>query len=190
MTGSLLAGSASGAANRLRAAAVALGLAFGGTLAPAVAEAKAEVFFTEVVVPEGPNAAKQARLVRSLLGAATKRAHFGKVKKARIRAKVTEYEEAVEGDVVTIRCSMTGRLEGGPRAKSHLAYSGKASRRAELQKKVIGIVADGLVTRLAQMAREEDAAKERKRKREAEQAAAAAEKSDDEKNEGSGPTGR
>ena len=146
------------------ARSLALGLALGlGIVAvPAVAQAKAEVFFTEVAVPEGPKAAEQTKLVRRLLGAAAKRAHFGKVKKARIRATVTEYVEIVEGDVLTIRCSMNGRLEGGPRAKSHLAYSGKASRRAELEKKVIGIVADGLVTRLAQMAKEEQAGKERR----------------------------
>ncbi len=140
-----------------------LGLAAGLAIlsVPGPADAKAEVFFTEVVVPDGPKAAQQAKLVRSLLGSAAKRAKFGKVKKARIKAKVTEYAEIVEGDVLTIRCSMAGRLEGGRRARSHLAYSGKASRRSELQKKVMGIVADGLVTRLAQLAREEEAAKER-----------------------------
>lgn len=164
--------SGSGGASRLRALAVAFGLVAGLAVlsVPGLAEAKAEVFFTEVVVPEGPKAAQQTKLVRHLLGNAAKRAHFGKVKKARIKAKVTEYEEIVEGDVLTIRCSMAGRLEGGRRARSHLAYSGKVSRRADLQKKVVGIVADGLVTRLAQLAREEEAAKERKAKREEEAA--------------------
>lgn len=163
------------AARRLRgvALAVALALGLGVVSASSVASAKAEVFFTEVTVPEGPYAAHQTRLVRRLLGNAAKRAHFGKVKKARIRAKVTEYEEIVEGDVLTIRCSMSGRLEGGRRAKSKLAYSGKAARRADLEKKVLGIVADGLVTRLAQLAREEEAAKERKAKKAAEQEEAA-----------------
>ena len=130
-------------------------------VAPTDAHAKAEIFFADVVVPEGPRALQQAKLVRRLLGAAVKRAHFGKVKKARIHAKVTDYAEVVDGDVLTIHCSMSGRLEGGPRARSKLAYSGKVSRRAELEKKVLGIVADGLVTRLAQMAREQAAAKER-----------------------------
>ena len=87
-------------ARRLRslAAAFALALGLGIVLAPARAEAKAEVFITEVSVPEGPQASHQAKLVRGLIGSAVKRARFGKVKNARIRAKLTDYEEVVEGE--------------------------------------------------------------------------------------------
>ncbi len=126
--------------------------------APSRAFARAEVEITRVQLPEGEGA-KKTKQVRRLLATAAKRAQFGKAKKVRIQATVTELEVVEQGDVVKVRCTMVGRLEGGQRARSRLEYSGRVKERTALEKKVLGMVADGLMTRLAQMAREH-AAKE------------------------------
>jgi hypothetical protein len=125
--------------------------------APAPAHAGAQVFFTDIQIPAGGDAkARKSRTkaVRKLLANAAKRADFGKAAEVRITAAVTELESIEGDDVVKVRCTMTGRLKGGPLARSRLEFSGKPSQRRELEKKVLGMVADGLVTRLAQMARE------------------------------------
>lgn len=137
-----------------RRAWIATVLAAGVALAlPATAEA-ADVVLTEVLVPEGPEAKATAKLVRRLLGASAKRAKWGKATRARIRVRVAELDVTEEDGVLRVTCTMSGRLEGGSGARSRLSYGGHPSRRKDLIKKVLGMVGDGLITRLAQMARE------------------------------------
>jgi len=128
------------------AAAVTLAL-------PATAEA-ADVVVTDVLVPEGPEAKATAKMVRRLIAGSAKRAKWGKASKVRILVRVAQLDVTEEGDVLRVTCTMSGRLEGGPGARSRLSYGGHPSRRKDLVKKVLGMVGDGLVTRLAQMARE------------------------------------
>ena len=120
---------------------------------PAPVEA-ADVVLTEVLVPEGPGAKATTKLVRRLLAASAKRAKWGKASRVRIRVRVSELDVTEEGGVLRVNCAMSGRLEGGSGARSRLSYGGHPSRRKDLVKKVLGMVGDGLVTRLAQMARE------------------------------------
>jgi hypothetical protein len=145
----------------LVAAACALG-ALGG--APAAAYAKPEVKIVDVQLPEGEDA-KKTKMVRRLLASAARRAQFGDAKSVRITARVTELELVEQGDVLKVRCTMVGRLEGASRARSRIEFGGRPSERKELERKVIGMVADGLMTRLAQMARDR-AAKEAEKEQE------------------------
>lgn len=135
---------------RALAAAMVVACAMG---APAVAFAKADVQIANVELPEG-EPAKKTKMVRRLLATAAKRAQFGKAQKVRIHATVTELEVVDQGEVVKVRCTMVGRLEGGQRARSRMEFSGRPSEKVALERKVLGMVADGLMTRLAQMARE------------------------------------
>lgn len=128
------------------AAAVTLAL-------PATAEA-ADVVVTDVLVPEGPEAKATAKLVRRLIAGSAKRAKWGKASRVRVVVRVAQLDVTEEGGVLRVTCTMSGRLEGGPGARSRLSYGGHPSRRKDLVKKVLGMVGDGLVTRLAQMARE------------------------------------
>jgi len=130
-----------------------LGLAVVAAL-PAEASAAADVGITDVVVPEGPESRGLARVVRRLLAHAIKRANFGKAHKVRFSARVTVLEMIEHGDVLKVRCTMVGRLSDGTSARSRLEFGGKPSEKTALRNKVLGMVADGLVTRLAQMARD------------------------------------
>lgn len=141
--------------SRRRCLAAALSAAATLFLAPSAASAATEVIVTAVDVPEGPEAKATAKMVRRLLTSAAKRAHFGPASRVRISAKVTELELVETDGVLRVRCTMVGRVEGGHGARSRLEYGGKPSQRTELRKKVVAMVSDGLVTRLAQIAREQ-----------------------------------
>lgn len=121
---------------------------------PGVAEAKTDVVVTDVEVPEGKDAKATTKLVRRALGSSAKRAQWGKVRKVRVKVRVVELDVVEDDGVVRVSCTLSGRIEGGRGARSRLVYGGHPSRRKDLVKKVVGMVADGLMTRLAQMARE------------------------------------
>jgi hypothetical protein len=123
-------------------------------VAPA-AEAATEVVITEVEVPPGPEAKATAKMVRRFLTSSAKRCDFGDKARVRIRARVTELDLVETDGVLRVRCTMVGRVEGGHGARSRLDFGGKPSQRTALKKKVLGMVSDGLVTRLAQIAREQ-----------------------------------
>lgn len=140
--------------SRRRCLAAALAAAATLALAPSAAQAATDVIITEVGVPDGPEAKGTAKMVRRLLTSAAKRAHFGEVSRVKLSAKLTELELVERDGVLRVRCTMVGRVEGGHGARSRLEYGGKPSQRTELKKKVLAMVSDGLVTRLAQIARE------------------------------------
>jgi hypothetical protein len=119
------------------------------------ASAAADVVITEVEVPPAPDAKATAKMVRRFLTSSAKRADFGDRSRVRIRARITELELVEIDGVLRVRCTMVGRVEGGHGARSRLDYGGKPSQRTALKKKVVGMVSDGLVTRLAQIAREQ-----------------------------------
>lgn len=119
-----------------------------------------DVVITEVEVPPGPDAKATAKMVRRFLTSSAKRADWSSRTRASkdrvvIRARVTELELVESDGVLRVRCTMVGRVEGGKGARSRLDFGGKPSQRTALKKKVIGMVSDGLITRLAQIAREQ-----------------------------------
>jgi hypothetical protein len=60
----------------------------------------------------------------------------------------------VEGDgVVTVTCTALGYLPKGKRARSHLSFSGAPTERNALVRKVLDIVARGVLTRLSELER-------------------------------------
>lgn len=139
--------------------AAALAAAAALLVAPG-ARAATDVVITEVEVPPASDAKATAKMVRRFLTSSAKRADWSSRTgrdnaRVRIRAKVTELELVESDGVLRVRCTMVGRVEGGHGARSRLEFGGKPSQRTALKKKVVGMVSDGLVTRLAQIAREQ-----------------------------------
>jgi len=91
----------------------------------------------------------------STLRREARRASWGAGRENRIeyRFEVSELAFSLSGDVLHIRCSAVGRLPGGQRAKSELGFGGALAERDRLIKKVLDIVARGVVTRLAELER-------------------------------------
>jgi hypothetical protein len=120
----------------------------------AVAAGKPKIDWVRVDVPEALSGTKLGKMLRDALKQATKRANFGKTPRAvALSARVTEFTTEVHGDVLQVNCTVMGRVAGGAGARSRISYGGSPESRAELEKQVLTMVANGLVARLAQIVR-------------------------------------
>jgi hypothetical protein len=124
--------------------------------APPAALAKAKVEWSHVDVPEGDGSAKVGKLLKTALEQASKRANFGKAKSVTLSARVLSFTSSMRGDVLRVSCTVMGRVAGGASARSKISFGGSPDARAELEKQVLTMVANGLVARLAQIARAEE----------------------------------
>jgi len=115
--------------------------------------ARKKVDWTAVEVRPGDDAKRISRQLRRQLQKASKGADWGKNKKLALRAqvKVLEWEEGDE--VVRLKLTVTARIVDGPTARSHIRLGARPSERRKLERQALRIVADGLVTRLAEIAR-------------------------------------
>lgn len=140
---------------RMTRLAVALALAL-ATLAPvqnAFARGGAQVEWTRVDAKAGKDGERLARVLKGILKEASRKADFGKSGKVSVRARITEYVVEKRGDVLRIRCTVVGRLEGGPSAKSRISFGGDPNDPKGLEKQVLTMVAQGVTSRLASIAK-------------------------------------
>ncbi len=118
--------------------------------------ARPTVAFTRVEVRAGDDAPRLGHELRSLLTQATRRASFGpggRKTKIDVTARLAEFTVEERDGVLRVRCAMTGHIVGGRGARSKISFGGSPKDRAKLEKQVLKMVADGLVARLAQIAR-------------------------------------
>ena len=73
--------------------------------------------------------------------------------KIEFRFSVEKLAVRQDGDVLQISCAATGRLPRGRSAKSKLTFGGSPHHQSKLVKRVLTIVARGVVTRLAEIER-------------------------------------
>ena len=126
--------------------------------APLPALAKPKIEWTKIQVPEGDNAARTTKMLKQALEQAARKANFGKkAKSVALSARIVELKSELRGDVLQVSCTMMGRVAGAASARSKISYGGSPSTRDELEKQVLTMVANGLVARLAQIARAEEA---------------------------------
>jgi hypothetical protein len=135
---------------------------------PALARSPTAVDWTRVEGPKGDSAERLSRTLRGLLKEASRRADFGKAQKVAMRARITEYAVERRGDVIRVRCAVIGRIVGGASARSRISFGGDPRNPLALEKQVLTMVANGVVSRLAALVREQEAANERKKKAKAE----------------------
>jgi len=107
----------------------------------------------------GKEGERVAKALKNLLKDASKKADFGKTGKVALRARITEYVVEKRGDVLRIRCTVVGRLEGGPSAKSRISFGGDPNDPKGLEKQVLTMVAHGVTSRLAALAKAQEAEK-------------------------------
>jgi hypothetical protein len=96
------------------------------------------------------------RHLRSVLRREVRRVDWGagRGNKIEYRFYVDELEVMREGDVVRVRCRATGKLPGGRTARSSLSFGGDPAKQQDVIKRVLEIVARGVITRLAQLERQ------------------------------------
>jgi hypothetical protein len=125
---------------------------------PALAkpQGRPKVTLDSLVLPaDVANARELERHLKRVLGREARRADWGAGSSARIEYRFIIEELAVteEHGVLRVRCTALGRLPKGKSARSRLEYGGAPARRSEEVKKVLEIVARGVMTRLAELER-------------------------------------
>lgn len=128
--------------------------------AAGIERGRAKVSWTKIDVPGREDATKVAKQLRKLLDKAVRKADFGEVRKVSASVRVAELKTSQEGDVVRVSCTLVGTLQGGRSARSRISFGGDPKRVSHLEEEVLTMVANGLVTRLAELARAQHAARE------------------------------
>lgn len=102
------------------------------------------------------NAAYYRRHLVQVLKREARKADWGAGRGNRIeyRFAVRKLALKVDDDVLHVACTAVGRLPGGKTAKSNLTFGGNPRKRRELVRRVLQIVARGVITRLAELERE------------------------------------
>jgi hypothetical protein len=127
-------------------------------LGPTAALARPKIAWARIQVPDGDGAARTSKVLKAALEQAAKKANFGKTAKSvTLSARVVELTTEQRGDVLRVSCTALGRVVGGPSARSKISFGGSPAAREDLEKQVLTMVANGLVARLAQIARTQEA---------------------------------
>jgi hypothetical protein len=102
-----------------------------------------------------PNAAAYVSHLKRVLHREAARADWGAGYGARIeyRFSVTALTLAHKGDVLTVTCVAVGKLPRGKTARSRISFGGDPGKQREVVKRVLEIVARGVITRLAELER-------------------------------------
>jgi hypothetical protein len=122
-------------------------------LAPDVAAART-VKWTQVEVRQGDDAHRVAANLKSLLKKASDRVKWGKGDKLELTARVTEFAWEKNDDVLRVSVTVVATISGGKSARSHIRIGGHVNKRRDIENEALKIVADGLVTRLSDIARQ------------------------------------
>jgi hypothetical protein len=133
-------------------ALVAIGMALLGA-AEGTAIAGTKVEWSRVDVPAGESSARLGKVLRAALEQAARKANFGGAKSVTLSAKIVAFSAEQRGDILRVSCTAIGRVKGGQGARSKISFGGSVAERADLEKQVLTMVANGLVARLAQIAR-------------------------------------
>lgn len=134
------------------------------TLAPRSAFArKAELSIAKLEMPDD-SAADFEKRVRRMIRATAEKLDFGKAKRVAATFRLKEFAIERTDGLVRVTATLVGRLETGGTARSHISFGAKPSKQKALEKQVLRIVVDSVLSRLAEMARVRDAIEERKKK--------------------------
>ncbi|HHH29711.1 MAG TPA: hypothetical protein ENK57_15385 [Polyangiaceae bacterium] len=138
---------------RLLALVLAIGLVL--VVSPAAART---VRITEVDASKSPDPKVERRIEKTLtrlLKRATRRAKWGKGDKVELSARVVKLSYEESEDVLRVSVTVVAKIAGGKGARSHIRLGGRPSKRHDVEKDALKIVADGLITRLSAIARGE-----------------------------------
>lgn len=132
--------------------------------APAWAKAKVDVAAIEFRQTSDKQAQKRvSTTIRRQVARAAKHLDFGTTSRVEISFVVRDVDVVEEDGVVTVTCTLLGKLKGGGSARSKIRFGGKPDARKKIERQVVSAATDGVMTRLAQLSRERIAAKEKEK---------------------------
>ncbi len=119
-------------------------------------EGRPRVLLTQLSFPQDlPDAPLLERHLRSSLARHARRMDWGVGRGHKIEYKFTVELLGVErqGKLLRVSCRATGSLPKGKRARSEISFGGDPQSRDKLIRRVMDIVAEGVIGRLAEMER-------------------------------------
>lgn len=116
------------------------------------------IVWSSVTVREGQDRDARERELAIILAKEGRRARWGKARSEPVEAsiEVRELTTVVDHGVVRVTCAAVGKIRGLGAARSKFSYGGRPSDRAQLERHVLELVARGIVSRLADLARADD----------------------------------
>ncbi len=151
--------------------AILLALSLSGLASPALAKAKMEVAAVEVNGKLELDKERDRHVrttIRRLASHSAKHLDFGKHGKVEVTLIVKELTIEQGPDVLRITCTLVGKLAGGGSARSRISFGGKPDKKKQLEKQVLSSVTDGVMTRLAELARAKEKLADKKKEKEKE----------------------
>lgn len=105
-----------------------------------------------------PGIAREAELRRYLeqkLKLAAKKVDFGTGRGGRVEARfiLTNLSYRLDGSVLSVEGALSGRLPSGRHAESKIHFGGRPADEPQLTRQVLDILAQGVMTRLAELER-------------------------------------
>lgn len=138
--------------------AVAATLTVGGFATDAYARKRPHttVEWTEVVLPESDRKGVRTALLKGVLKKESRRADWGEQPDGKLQGvvKVVEFTVVRKEDVVRVTCTAVGKLSKGPAVRTHFSFGGHPHQQAKLEKTMLTLIAQGVITRLSSIARE------------------------------------
>lgn len=131
----------------------ALALLVAVALASPATAATTRVRWTKVEVRAGDDAKRVERAFEKLLVRASRKAKWGKGDRLELNARVTKLTWEEREDILRVTVTVVARIKGGQSARSHIRLGGHPKNRRQLEEDALEIVANGLVTRLSDIAR-------------------------------------
>ncbi len=119
-------------------------------------EGRPRVLLTQLSFPQDlPDAPVLERHLRSSLARHARRMDWGVGRGHKIEYRFTVELLGAErqGNLLRVSCRATGQLPKGKRARSEISFGGELKSRDTLLRRVIDIVAEGVIGRLAEMER-------------------------------------
>lgn len=116
---------------------------------------KTHVEWTEVVLPEDERKGVRTAILKAVLKKESKRVDWGEQPGGKLQAivKVTEFSVMRKQDVVRVTCTAVGKLSKGPAVRTHFSFGGRPHEQAKLEKTMLTLIAQGVITRLSSIAR-------------------------------------
>jgi hypothetical protein len=109
-----------------------------------------------LTLPPGLENTRQVdKALRTMLKKEAKRQDWGAGRSSHIEARfhLKRFEFETQGQALIVRATLVGRLPGGRAAESTISFGGKPAQKATLVRQVLGIVATGVIVRLADLER-------------------------------------
>jgi hypothetical protein len=117
---------------------------------------RTRVEWTEVVLPDDDRRAVRTSILKAVLKKESRRVDWGQHAGGELQGvvKVVEFAVSRKEDVMRVTCTAVGKLNKGPAVRTHFSFGGHPHQQEKLEKTMLTLIAQGVITRLSAIARD------------------------------------